>query len=250
MNIFFDILSLDNNDIDSFINKRINELNLKGNYEEISLSDEGKIYPKWINTNTPYLPSGFRSKGFKIDIDFIKEFVMDIKNKFGRISIDKLKNRLNEIIIIEWFNMYIISYFGSEYKEKERKEIYGYGSLNSIGKNIKISDLKDLSVARCIEKSASLNTILNFLDIDSSLVLSNANGVGHSYCLVNTNNQQLIVDPNFYGTDANGKGIPYIFEIDIRDNNIYFDPSLYGDYESEKIYYDFPNDKYINGRKR
>jgi hypothetical protein len=145
--------------------------------------------------------------------------------------------------------MYVINYFGSQYDDKKRKEIYGYGLLNSIGENIDVSSLKGLDVARCIEKSATLNQILNFLDIDSSLVVSEANNVGHAYCLVNTEEKNIVVDPNFYGTDTNGKGIPYIFEIDKQDNSFSFDPSLFGDYDSLKVNYSFPSEK-LSGIKR
>jgi len=243
MDIIFELITLEEDKIDYYINARLFELNNADSYEEISLSDDGNIYPNWININTTYLPSGIRSKGFKIDKKFIKEFIIDAKDKFGKIPLEKLKGRLTEYTLIKWFNMYVINYFGSQYDEMKRKEIYGYGSLNSIGESINISELKGLNVARCIEKSAALNQILNFLDINSSLVLSEANSVGHAYCLVNTNGKYLIVDPNFYGTDANGKGIPYIFEIDPHSNFCSFDPSMLGDNESLKINYSFPSQK-------
>ena len=250
MNRMFELLSLEDDKIDLYIDARLSELNISDDYEEITLSDDGgNIYPNWINTNTTYLPSGNRSKGFKIDKQFIKDFIIDTKEKFGKIPLDRLKERLNENTIINWFNMYVINYFGSQYDDKKRKEIYGYGLLNSIGENIDVSSLKGLDVARCIEKSAALNQILNFLDIDSSLVVSEANNVGHAYCLVNTEEKNIVVDPNFYGTDTNGKGIPYIFEIDIQDNSCSFDPSLFGDYDSLKVNYSFPSEK-LSGIKR
>ena len=91
------------------------------NYEEVSLSDTGgEIYQNWINTDTAYLPSGMRSKGFKIDFQFIKEFIKDVKEKFGKIPVDRLVENLNEDKLIKYFNMYIISYFGVEYNETKR----------------------------------------------------------------------------------------------------------------------------------
>ena len=245
MNKIFEIVALDDDKIDYYIESRLSELNSVESYEEISLSDDGgNIYPNWININTSYLPSGNRSKGFKIDIQFIKEFIIHIKDNFGKGPLEMLKKNLTEDILIRWFNSYIINYFGADYDESKRKEIYGYGSLNSIGKNIDISHLKGLNVARCIEKSATLNLIFNFLDINSSLVLSEANGVGHAYCLVNTNGKYIIVDPNFYGINANKRGIPYIFEIDPHNNSCSFDPSIFGDDESLKINYSFPSQRF------
>lgn len=250
MNKVYEIINLNDNEIDSYINERLSELNSKTAYDEISLSDDsGTIYQNWINTTTPYLPSGNRSKGFVIDQEFIKDFILDIKKNFGHISVDKLMLKLNEEMLIKWFNMYVINYFGAGYNEDRRKEIYGYGSLNSIGETLNISDLKGLNVSRCIEKSASLNQILNFLGIDSSLVVSLANEVGHAYCLVNINNHYFIVDPNFYGQDENGKGIPYIFEIDPSSNPCSFDPFAYGDQTSPKVDYDFPKAK-VSGIKK
>ena len=183
MNRMFEILLLEEDKIDYYINARLSELNVDDIYEDVSLSDDGNIYPGWINTNTMYLPSGNRSKGFKIDKQFIKDFIIDTKDKFGKIPLEKLKERLTEDTIIKWFNMYVIMYFGEKYDERKRKEIYGYGSLNSIGQSLDVSALKGLNVARCIEKASGLNQILNFLNIDSSLVLSEANGIGHAYCL-------------------------------------------------------------------
>ena len=57
-------------------------------------------------------------------------------------------------------------YFGNEYNEELRKEIFGYGSLNSIGKTLNIESLKGKNVARCIEKSGGFNGIANFMGID------------------------------------------------------------------------------------
>ncbi len=249
MEEFYRILSLDENDIDSYINSCF--ILLYGMYyPEISLSnDGGEIYQNWINPDTPYLPSGSRSKGFKIDKQFIKDFIIDTKDKFGKIPIEKLKVKLTEDTIIKWFNMYVQMYFGPLYDESKRKEIYGYGLLNSVGETLNISELKGLNVARCIEKSAALNAILNFLYIKSSLVLSDANGVGHAYCLVNTNDKYYIVDPNFYGKDSNGKGIHYMFEINPHEKYCSFDPSLYGDNESLKVYYEFPCEKMTGMRQ-
>ena len=250
MEEFFKILSLDDKEIDTYINNKLNALNTDNNYEEISLSDNGgDIYQNWINTDSTYLPSGMRSKGFKIDFQFIKEFIKDVKEKFSKIPIDRLRKKLNEDTLIKYFNMYIISYFGGEYNETKRKEIYGYGSLNSIGETLNISNLKGLNVARCIEKSAALNEILNFLGIDSSLVLSDANNVGHAYCLVKTNGKYLIVDPNFYGQDINGKGVLYIFEINPHDKLCSFDPSVFGDNESLKVIYNFPSERISSIRR-
>ncbi len=250
MEELFKILSLNDKEIDTYINNRLNILDYSNNYKDISLSDDGgDIYQNWINTDTTYLPSGIRSKGFKVDFQFIKEFINDVKEKFGKIPVDRLREKLNEDTLIKYFNMYITIYFGGEYNETKRKEIYGYGSLNSIGKTLNISDLKGLNVARCIEKSAALNEILNFLEIDSSLVLSEANNIGHAYCLVNTNGKYLIVDPNFYGKDMNGKGVPYIFEINPHDKLCSFDPSAFGDDESLKVIYNFPSER-ISGIRR
>lgn len=250
MEELFQILSLDDKEIDTYINNRLKVLDDSNNYEEISLSDDGgDIYQNWINTDTTYLPSGSRSKGFKVDFLFIKEFIKDAKEKFGKIPVGLLKEKLNEDILIKYYNMYIISYFGGEYNETKRKEIYGYGSLNSIGKTLNISDLKGLNVARCIEKSAALNEILNFLEIDSFLVLSEANNIGHAYCLVNTNGKYLIVDPNFYGQDKDGNSVPYIFEINPHNNLCSFDPSQFGDDESLKVSYNFPSERISSIRR-
>ena len=94
-----------------------------------------------------------------------------------------------------------------------------------------------------------LNEILNFLEIDSSLVLSEANNIGHAYCLVNTNGKYLIVDPNFYGQDKDGNSVPYIFEIKPHNNLCSFDPSQFGDDESLKVSYNFPSERISSIRR-
>ena len=79
MEELFQILSLDDKEIDTYINNKLKILDDSNNYEEISLSDDGgDIYQRWINTDTTYLPSGSRSKGFKVDFLFIKEFIKDL----------------------------------------------------------------------------------------------------------------------------------------------------------------------------
>lgn len=243
MTRLYEILSLNNDEIDNYIEQRINDLNSSPSYDEISLTGDGSIYENWINTNTTYLPSGNRSKGFIIDNKIIKEFVLSIREYFGNIPLDKLMNKLTEQIIIKYFNMFTINYFGPNYDDDKRKKVYGYGLLNSIGENINLSELKEQNIARCIEKSAMLNQILNFLDIDSSLVLSTANKIGHAYCLINSQEKTYIADPNFYGRDELGKGIPYIFEINQNNNTTTFDPFEYGDKDSLKIEYTIPKQK-------
>ena len=80
MDRLLELISLEDDKIDFYINTRLSELNTSDGYDEISLSDDGgNIYPNWINTNTTYLPSGIRSKGFKMDIQFIKDFIIDTK---------------------------------------------------------------------------------------------------------------------------------------------------------------------------
>jgi hypothetical protein len=71
-------------------------------------------------------------------------------------------------------DLYQTLYFGDGYDELKRKEIFGYGKLNSIGETLQIDELKNQGVARCIEKSACCNALSNFLGLDSSLVLSDA----------------------------------------------------------------------------
>lgn len=239
---FLKSLSLNEEDLDSYINEKLNKLNSNSNCEEFSLSEnDSNIYFNWINLNFIYLPSGIRSKGFKIDNTFFKELVLDIKEKTKMIPLDKIKNNISEDWLINWFYFYVKIYFGLEYDVERRKEIYGYGLLNSIGKTINISELKSLNVARCIEKSAALNAILNYFEIDSSLVFSYANKIGHSYCLIKKKEHYFIVDPNFNGRDNDGKAIPYIFEIDIKNDVFSFDPAEFGDISgSPKVEYDFP----------
>ena len=251
MNEMLKIISLKENEIDTYVEKRLFELDNTTNYKKISLSDDGgNIYNEWINPETPYLPSGYRSKGFKIDKKFFEELVGDIKTKFGQVPEERLVSKVNENFLIKWLNMYTIVYFGGDYDERKRKEIYGYGSLNSIGKTIDISELKGQNVARCLEISSALNSAYKFLGIDSSLVLSKANGVGHAYCLVNSENKRMIVDPNFYGLDENNKGIPCIFDFDINSKSCIYDPKEHGDVYTPRVDYEFPYHKITNKKHR
>lgn len=244
------IINLKTHEIDEYVNEKLTELNDDWEHEEISFYETGgNIIWNWISTNTVYLPPGNRSKGFKIDRIFLKQLLEDLKKHFGKIPIEMLKNKFNNNMLFKWLDMYIIMYFGSGYDEKLRKNIYGYGSLNYIGVTIKISELKNLNVARCIEKSSTLNLLLNFLGFNSSLVLSDANGIGHAYCMVNDNEKLIIIDPSFYGKGSDGKGIPYIFELDTNSKYCEFNPAHFGDNETLKVTYDFPYDKLTSNNK-
>lgn len=65
---------------------------------------------------------------------------------------------------------------------------------------------------------------------------------GHAYCVVKSSKGMLLCDPNFYGTSLDGKGIPFIFEL--NGSNAKFDSSNLGDKKSQIISYDFPFEKF------
>lgn len=46
---------------------------------------------------------------------------MDIQKNFGK---DRLMLKLNEEMLIKWFNIYVINYFDTVYDEDRLKEIY------------------------------------------------------------------------------------------------------------------------------
>lgn len=177
MNEVLKICSLSEEELNKYISEKIVMLNHDSNKREISFDKD--IIWDWINLESTYLPSHNRSKGFKIDETFIYEFIYYLKNSFGKFPKEKLEIAFDNEKLLKLLNIYIITYFGPDYNENLRKQIYGYGSLNSIGETINISELKGLNVSRCIEKSSALNTILNLLDFNSGLVLSDANNVGH-----------------------------------------------------------------------
>lgn len=52
----------------------------------------------------------------------------------------------------------------------------------------------------------------------------------------------LLCDPNFYGTSPEGKGIPFIFEL--NGETAKFNSSDLGDKKSQIISYDFPFEKF------
>ena len=65
MTRLYEILSLNNDEIDNYIEQRINDLNSSPSYDEISLTGDGSIYENWINTNTTYRTNCFTLVNFK-----------------------------------------------------------------------------------------------------------------------------------------------------------------------------------------
>lgn len=239
----FKILELDNDELKGYVDKKINSLNKNTKECEISLEEnEKKAYKQWINTNTTYLPSGNRSKGFKITNEFFLDWCKYLRENLGRINTEKLKVTLTDDKMIQLINMYQSVYFGEQCIEKNRKEIFGYGNLNSIGETLNIEDLKNKNVARCIEKSGGFNALANFIGFNSSLVVSDASinslTSGHAYCVIKTDNRIILCDPNFFGVTSDQKRVPFIFEITGKKNQ--FDSKEYGDSKSQVITYDFP----------
>lgn len=243
------LLSISNFDTEQYVKSRILTLNSQHNdVEEISLVD-GEIYHGWINTDVPYLPSGNRSKGFKLTEQFYIDFCNKIKKDFKNFDITVVKSKFNSDRLMQWINLYISEYFGQICDDASRKEIFGYGKLDSIGETLNIESLKGESVARCIEKAAGLNGLANFMGIDSSLVLSEATRknttVGHAYCLINQDGKYQIYDPTFLAKNSAEKTVPYIFDFNIDNigNKVVFNPSEYGAVDNAAIEYDFPWNK-------
>lgn len=251
MEEFIKILELNDSDIEHYVDGKIEYLNsLSNNIEEVSLGEDGgEIYEGWINTNSSYLPSGNRSKGFKLTKQFYIDFVDYIKKRLGHSDISVIKSKINSEKVIEIINSYMTLYFGDKCNDELRKEIFDYGSLNSIGETLDIDTLKEKNVARCIEKSGGFNGIANFMGIDCSLVLSDAsvenNKTGHAYCMIKENQKYKICDPNFFGVNGRGKGIPFIFDLDTNSYNdtVTFDSGKLGAIEPTVIEYDFPWEK-------
>lgn len=240
------ILNIKDYDIEQYVESRIAILNsLHNDVDEISLTD-GEIYPGWINTDVPYWPSGNRSKGFKLTKQFYIDFCNNIKETFKNFDINVVKSKFNSDRLMQWINLYLSSYFGETCNDTLRKEIFGYGSLNSVGETLSVETLKGKSVARCIEKSGGLNGLANFMGIDCSLILSEATFLnvtaGHAYCLINENGKYKIYDPNFFGSDSRGKRVPFIFDFDTNntDKKITVNPNELGAIDSMDIEYNFP----------
>ena len=244
------ILRMSDSDIEQYVDNRITNLDfISSDIDEVAL-EEGEIYKGWINTNVSYLPSGNRSKGFKLTKQFYIDFVNYIKKSLGTADISVIKNKFSSEKLIKLINVYMTMYFGNEYNEESRKELFGYGSINSIGETLDIETLKGKNVARCIEKSGGFNGIANFMGIDCSLVLSDAtvenNKNGHAYCLIKENQKYKISDPNFFSPYGDGtRSIPFIFDLDtnIAGNTITFDSGKLGAIKPIVIEYDFPWDK-------
>lgn len=67
------ILSLSDYDVEQYVDNKITNLDsISSDINEVALED-GEIYKGWINTNASYLPSGNRSKGFKLTKQFYIE---------------------------------------------------------------------------------------------------------------------------------------------------------------------------------
>ena len=169
------ILSLEENELESYVRDKCKELNSKSIEKEVSLNaGEQNVNRGWINQNSTYLPSGNRSKGFKISNSFLLDYCQYLRSTLGKIDTKKLEENLTDCKLLHMIDLYQTLYFGDGYDEVKRKEIFGYGNLNSIGESLQIEELKNQGVARCIEKSACFNALSNFLGLDSSLVLSDA----------------------------------------------------------------------------
>lgn len=244
------ILNLSDYDVEQYVDNKITNLDsISSNINEVALED-GKIYKGWINTNASYLPSGNRSKGFKLTKQFYIDFVNYIKQSLGNTDINVIKTRFSPDKLIKLINVYMTMYFGNEYNDDVRKKIFGYGSINSIGETLDIDTLKGKNVARCIEKSGGFNGLANFMGIDCSLVLSDAtvenNTTGHAYCLIKENEKYKICDPNFFSPYGDGtRSIPFIFDLDtnIDEKRITFDSGKLGAINPTVIEYDFPWNK-------
>ena len=257
---FFELCDLDGQNLESYVNKVCDELDRNANEcEEVSLGNESIIYNNWINSDVTYLPSGERSKGFKLDRQVIIEFLTTAftkKNKFYELKDKFFSNTLSTeeknylIGKVEGYlvaiNLFPAIYFGPSCEDEKRKQIFGYGSLNSAGQTLNLSELKGQNVARCIEKASTVNALLNFLGYDSSLVLSDASlgeeTTGHAYCLIDLDDKYKILDPTFIYADQNKKGNVYIFDLDEKNEKCEFDPKTIGG-EGYKVVYDFPFDK-------
>lgn len=247
------ILSLDDDAVLNYVKERISELDFSSENEiEVSLGEnEGEIYRGWLNTNTTYLPSGNRSKGFKMTEKFYLEWVYYLRNFFKSVNLESIKQKFDNERLVKLMWTYSVVYFGGGSSEDKRKEIFGYGKLNSIGKSLPIDSLKNENVARCSETSASLNGIANFMGIDSSLILSyakyNDSTIGHAYCLIRDNETYKICDPNFTVLNNDGKTIYFIFDININGkDDIVFDAGEFGDKNQTKVEYMFPWNKFNN----
>lgn len=253
MNDFLSIVQMSDNDIVNYVNMKIITLNSSLSYDDISLGDEGIIYPGWVNIDTVYRPSGYRSKGFIFTKDFYIEYCKFIRDNFGNIDIKKLSSNINNTIIIKAINLFINYYFGEGYNEERRKEIYCHGNWQVADESINISTIKNENVARCIEKAAAFNGIANMIGLESSLVLSDAKlndgeKIGHAYCLLNLNGKYIICDSTFSGRNNENRGIPFIF--DLNSETVVLDSGKFGDVEPKIVEYDFPWDEFRknNGR--
>ena len=170
------IISLPESELEKYVSDKCDALNTKSIMKEIYLNkgEQSNVNRGWINLESTYLTSSQLSKGFKISKSFFIDWCKLLKSSLGKSDFESLKIKLTEDTVLKLVDYYQATYFGSDYDENKRKEIYGYGSLNSLGQALEIDELKNKNVARCIEKSACFNAIVNFSGLDSYLILSNA----------------------------------------------------------------------------
>lgn len=170
------IISLPESELEKNVSDKCDAFNTKSIMKEISLNkgERSNINRGWINLESTYLTSSQLSKGFKISKSFLIDWCKLLKSSLGKSDFESLKLKLTEDTVLKLADYYLATYFGANYDENKRKEIYGYGYLNSLGQALEIDELKNKNVARCIEKSACFNAIVNFLGLDSSLILSDA----------------------------------------------------------------------------
>ena len=95
------ILRMSDSDIEQYVDNRITNLDfISSDIDEVAL-EEGEIYKGWINTNVSYLPSGNRSKGFKLTKQFYIDFVNYIKKSLGTADISVIKNKFSSEKLIK-----------------------------------------------------------------------------------------------------------------------------------------------------
>ena len=259
MNELQRILDLAPENIEEYVNNRISFLDSQVLKNTYGGKDSAYCVNGWVNSKTLFLPSGMRKKSFNIDskklyVEFIKFLQEYLK------ELDLTTDNIKEFMVLTT-HVYLIEMFdtGNELNEDLRNKIFGANNLGDIlNKPVNVEELIGQGVVRCIEKSAIINNLLSFIDLDSSIILCNvklkAIETGHAFCVVKADNNYILFDPSFFTKAINGNVYPLIVtvsETTLATDNITIDISELGETDGNKaipdqgtLEYEFPGEEY------
>ncbi len=210
--IIKEIINLDEDKIDEWINQRINflENTTTEDRDEISLTSYILRRAKGEKDNTEvhgYIPKTTRLKkesfelaGFVLDdISYYKQVIDFIREAKDNNIINTEKNMVNNNYIMQIIQCTIINYLGLYSNESKRNTLYN--SRADIDNNIlSIKEFKRNGSAMCAEKSSMAQNILAFLGYDPMMIygyMSTDKGINneaHAYNCIIRNGKAMLVD--------------------------------------------------------